>query len=216
MRRIAQRLFLDATIDLIPLQQSSRRTQICRRRFGDIGGPSASWFGIAFGGVSVGEFSPKDWRIESGAILAGVAVGLLVAVPLVLFYLIRIRFSGSLSHDGVEALSLFLLYALILGAVITLSLFLHGCYQKGTRSRLFFGMASGMLLILYSFMVLVTSRLTSVLSDIGLQLDTTFAAAMVTYASAMVMFSAGGEYLSSRRTWEESVGAAKAGPGSSQ
>lgn len=164
----------------------------------------------------MGEFSPKDWRIESGAIVAGIAAGLLVVVPLVLFFLIRSGFSGSLTHHGIQALSLFLLYALILGASISLTLFLYGCYKKGTRSRLLFGVASGALIALYSFLVLVASGLTSALSDIGLHLDTAFAALMVIYASVIVMFSVCGEYLASRRAWQDSVGAAKAEPGGIQ
>jgi hypothetical protein len=164
----------------------------------------------------VGEFSLKDLKVEGGVIVAGVAAGLLIAVPFVLSYLIRNRFAGSLTPHGVHALSAFLLYALILGAVVTLTIFLYGCYQKGTRSRLFFGIASGAIIVIYSFVVLVTSGLTSVLSDIGLRLDTTFAALMVIYASVVVMFSVGGEYIASRRKWQDSVGAAQAGPGSTR
>lgn len=162
----------------------------------------------------MGEFSSKDWKVESGVIAAGIGAGLLIAVPFVLSYQIRNGFAGSLTPRDVHALSTFFLYALVLGAVVTLTMFLYGCYPRGTRSRLLFGMASGALIVTYSFVVLVTSGLASVLSDIGLQLDTTFAALMVIYASVVVMFGIGGEYFASRRKWLESVGASEARGGS--
>ena len=164
----------------------------------------------------MGEFSLKDLKVEGGVIVAGVAAGLLIAVPFVLSYLIRDASAGSLTPHDNQNLSAFFLYALILGAAVTLTIFLYGCYQKGTRSRLFFGMASGGLIIIYSLVVLVASGLTFVLSDIGLQLDTTFAALMVVYASVVVMFGVGGEYIASRRKWQESAGTALAGPGSTR
>ena len=141
---------------------------------------------------------------------AAVAGGLLIAVPFVFSYLIWNGFGVSLTLQGSQALSAFLLYALILGAVITLIRFLYGCYRKGTRSRLLFGMASGLLIMIYSFVVLVISGLASVLSDIGLHLDTTFAALLVIFASVILMFNTGGEYIASIRGWREPVDATKA------
>ena len=148
--------------------------------------------------------------------VAGVAAGVLIAVPCALSYIVRDRFAESLTSHGDHALSAFLLFALIIGAVVTLTMFLYGCYQKGTRSRLFFGMASGALIIIYSYIVLVVSGLTSALTDIGLRLDTFFAALMVIYASVIMMFSVSGEYIASRRMWQESIEAAQAEPGSAR
>ena len=160
----------------------------------------------------MGEFSLNNLEVKGGSLLAAVAAGLLIAAPIALSYLIRDRFAESLTPHDLQLLSSFVLYAVILGAAITLTAFLYGGYKRGTRSRLSFGIVTGALIVVYSFVVLVASGLTSVLSDIGLRLDTTFAALLITYASVVVMFSAGGEYIASRKKWQESLVAAKAGP----
>ena len=157
------------------------------------------------------EQSPKDRNLKGGIVTAGVAGGLLIAVPFALVFFIQKMFSGSITSQGSQALSTFLLYALILGAMVALSMFLYGYYQKGTRSRLLFGMTSGPLIMIYSFVVLVISGLASVLSDIGLHLDTTFAALMIIFASVILMFNIGTEYIASIRGWREPVDATKAG-----
>jgi len=135
---------------------------------------------------------------------------LLIAVPFALVFFIQKMFSGSLTFQGAQVLSTFLLYAIILGATVALSMFLYGYYLKGTRSRLLFGMTAGALIMIYSFVVLVVSGLASVLSDLGLHLDTTFAALMVIFASIILMFNIGGEYFASTRGWREPVDATKA------
>lgn len=148
------------------------------------------------------EFSLRDLNVMSGVASALVAAGPLIAAPSVLFFLISDWYEGSLTHIGIETLSTFLLYALIIGAAIAFTAFLYGGYKKGTRPRLLFGMASAALVIVYSFIVLVASGFGSLLSDIGVHLDTAFPAFAVTYASVVIMFSVGGEYLRSRGTEE--------------
>ena len=161
----------------------------------------------------MGEFSLKNWKVEGGVMLAGLAAGLLIALPSVFSYLLRIGFAGTLTTHDVRALSTFILYAMILGAAVASTMFIYGCYRKGTRPRLLFGIISGALIIIYSFVVLVASGLTSVLSDIGLQLDTIFAALMVSYASVVLMFHVGGEFIASRRKLQEPVKSDQAGLG---
>lgn len=148
-------------------------------------------------GDSKGELSMKDLEVKGGVVVAVVAGGLMIALPLVLSLFIRDSFAASLTHDDIQALSAFLLYAVILGAATTLVVFLYGSHRKGTRPRLLLGMASGALIVVYSFVVLVLSGLTSVLWSIGLQLDTAFVALLIAYASAIIMFSVGGEYVAS-------------------
>lgn len=161
----------------------------------------------------MGEYSLKNWKVEGGVMLAGLSAGLLIALPAVLSFLLRIGFSETLTAHDVRALSTYLLYAVILGAAVASTMFIYGCYQKGSRPRLLFGMVSGALIIVYSFVVLVASGLTSVLSDIGLQLDTIFAALMVSYASVVLMFHVGEEFVASKRTLHESAKPDKVGPG---
>lgn len=154
--------------------------------------------------------------VKGGVVVAAVASGLLIALPLVLASLIRGRYAASLADDDIQALSAFLIYAVILGAAATSVVFLYGSHRKGTRPRLLLGMASGALIVVYSFVVLVLSGLTSVLSSIGLELDTVFAALLVSYASVIVMFSVGGEYLASGKGPQGAADTTQTEPGSSR
>lgn len=153
----------------------------------------------------MGEFSVKALNVRDGIIGALVAAGSLIAVPFGLSSVIRTKYAGSLTPDDLHALSALVLYAVVFGAAVTATMYLYGCYPKGTKSRMFFGMVSGILIVIYSFMVLVLSGLTPVLMDIGIRLDTKYAALMVAYASVPLVFSAGGDYISSRKKWLESA-----------
>ena len=159
----------------------------------------------------MGEFSAQNLKVSGGVIGALVAACALIVVPFGLYSAIRSMYSGSLTTHDVRALSFFLLSAVTLGVAITVTMYFHGSYPRGSKSRLFFGMTSGTLVVVYSIVVLVLSGLTSVLEDIGLRLDTKYVALMIAYASVPLMISAGGVYISWRKKWQESVRAAKKG-----
>ena len=158
----------------------------------------------------MGEFSTKEWKVKDGIKPAAIAAGILIAVPFVLSYLIQRSYSTSLIQSDLRILSDFFLYALILGAAVSVAAFAYGCYQKGTRSRLTFGLVSAALIIIYSYVLLIMSGLNSVFTDIGLHLDTGYLALLVGFASVLVMFSVGGEYIAWRGSWLHSVGIDKA------
>ena len=147
----------------------------------------------------MGEFSPKNWKVEGGVVTAILAAIFLIALPAVFSYLLRIGFTGHLTANDVHALSVLILYALILGLAVCVAMFLYGCYRKGTRPRLLFGLVSGTLIVAYSFMVLVASGIASVLSNVGFRLDTVFAALMLSYASVVLMFSVLAEHVGANR-----------------
>lgn len=163
--------------------------------------------------MTAGEFSLRHLEVRSSIIATVVVAGLLIGVPSIIYFIIQNGSSGSLTPDGSEAMSAFLLYAWIIGAVISFTSFLYGGYQKGTRPRLLLGMASGALIVAYSIVVLIASGIESALSDIGVRLDANFAALTMVYASVVLMFSVGGEYLASRSESKKLNGAAPAGPG---
>lgn len=153
----------------------------------------------------MGDFSFDNLRVRDGVKGAVVAASSLVAVPYVLYFVIRDMSAGSLTSHDFQALSAFILYAIILGAAVTVTIYLYGCYPRGSESRLLFGMSSGALIVAYSFIALVMSGLSPVFSDIGIQLDTKYVALMVAYASAPLMFSAVAEFVASRKSWLESA-----------
>ena len=162
---------------------------------------------------SAEEFSLNDLDVKDGCTKAALAAALMIAAPIALSSIVRERFAGSLTPHDLEVLSDFVLYAVIVGLAVTIAAFLYGGYRKGTRSRLSFGIVTGILIVLYSFTVLVAGGLTPVLSDIGLELDMTYVALMISYASVIVVFGAFGDYIESRKKWKASSKAAKAGPG---
>jgi hypothetical protein len=157
----------------------------------------------------VSEFSSKNWKIEGGVAMAMLAAICLIALPAVVSYLLRIGFASDLTTGDIHALSNLILYALIFGLAVCIAMFLYGCYRKGTRPRLVFGLVSGAIIVAYSFVVLVASGLTSVLSSVGFQLDAVFAALMLTYASVVLMFSVLGEHIGAKRTPQRPVESAE-------
>jgi Na+/proline symporter len=150
---------------------------------------------------------------KGGIVGAAVAAVSLVVLPVLLYYLIDGRYGADLTRSGEQALTAFAIYAVIVGAAVTVTMFFHGSYRRGTRQRLFLGMASGALVAAYAFVVLVASGFGSALSDIGLRLDTAFAAILVAYASVILVFRAGEEHLESKKGPSEEPTAAKAGQG---
>jgi len=159
----------------------------------------------------LGEFSARNLKLCGGVPWALIAAISSVALPVALYYGIRGRYAESLTQHDAQVLYAFFLYAVILGAAVTVTIYLYGCYPRGTRSRLLFGTMSGALIVAYAFMVLVTSGLMPVFSDNGIPLDTKYVALMVAYASVPLIFSAGAEYITSRKKWLESTGSARTG-----
>lgn len=159
----------------------------------------------------MGEFSAKNLSVYDGVTTGLAAAGTLIGVPFIISLLLRSRVAGSLPQQDLHSLSTFFLLAVILGVAASIAVCLYDCYPKGTKSRLLFGMLSGALIIVYSFSVLIASGFPRVLSAIGLKLDMIYPALVVTYASVFLMFSFGGEYISSREKWLKKMKAAEKG-----
>ena len=153
----------------------------------------------------MGEFSVKNLESSGGIAGALIAAMLFVAVPVILYAAIRGGYSGLLTPNDAQALDSFFAYALTLGTTITITASLYCGYPKGTRSRLFFGTLSGVLIVAYAFMVLVMSGLTLIFTDRGIPLDTKYFALMVAYASVPLIFSTVAEYVASRKRWLKSA-----------
>lgn len=158
----------------------------------------------------MGEFSAKNLKCSGGVLGALMAACPFVAVPVALYTVIRSVYAESLTPQDAEALYAFFLYAVIFGAAVTAAAYVYGCYPRGTRSRLLFGVLSGALIAFYAFMVFVASGLTPVFADYGIPLDTKYFALMVAFVSVPLLFSAGAEYILSRKKWLESAGSAQA------
>ena len=164
-------------------------------------------------GGSKGGSSIKATDFKGGVVGAAVAAVSLVVLPVLLYFLISGRYGADLTRSGDQALTAFAVYAVIVGAAVTVVVFFHGSYGRGSRPRLLLGLSSGALVAAYAFVVLVASGFESALSDIGLRLDTTFAAMLVAYVSVILVFRAGEEHLESKKVPSEGAATAKAGPG---
>lgn len=157
----------------------------------------------------MGEFSFDNMNVRDGIKGAAAADISLTVVPYVLFFVIKETSAASLTSHDLQVLTLFAQCAILLGTAVTVSIYLYGCYPKGSKSRLLFGMSSGALIIAYSLIALVMSGLTPVLSGIGVPLDMKYVALIVAYASAPLMFSAVAEFVASRGRWLETLGSAE-------
>jgi hypothetical protein len=131
-------------------------------------------------------------------------------VPYVLFFAIRYLSSESLSSVDLNALTAFARIAILLGTAVTIAIYLWGCYPKGSRSRLFFGLLSATLIVVYSITALGLSGLNPLLSDSGIRIDMKYVALIVAYAAVPLMFEAIVEFAVSRRSWLESTESASA------
>jgi hypothetical protein len=167
------------------------------------------------GGVAVGELSIKNMRPLEGFVNALLAAGALIGSAVVVYYLVRNWFLGSLTPENTDSLSTFILIAVILGIASSVTVYLYSCYPKGTKCRMIFGMVSALIIVVYSFSVLIASGFSSVLADLGLSLDMIYPALLMTYASVLLMFTVGGEYISSREEWLKKAKAAQKGQVSS-
>ncbi|MCU0860118.1 MAG: hypothetical protein MUE55_05995, partial [Thermoplasmata archaeon] len=150
--------------------------------------------------------------VKRGVLGAAIAAVSLVALPVVVYYLISWRYGADLTPSGDQALTAFAVLAVIFGAAVAVNVFFHGSYKRGTRNRLLLGLSSGALVAAYAFVVLVLSGFETVLSDIGLSLDTAYAAMLVAYASVILVFRAGEEHLELKRGPYEEPATAKAAP----
>jgi hypothetical protein len=157
-----------------------------------------------------------DMDVRRGVGAAFVVAVSLIAFPFVLSFIVKELNASTLTSHDLRVLSAFVLYAAILGAAATGTVYFYGCHKEGTTCRLLFGMVSGAIIVVYSFIVIVASGLTSVLSSIGLQLDMTFVALPVAFASVILLFQVGEEYIVSRPSPEEPLEVAEAEPGETQ
>lgn len=153
----------------------------------------------------MGEFSLKNLDMRNGLVVALIAAGSSIVLPIVLFLAIKSEHLGSLTHHDVLSLDIFVISAVIIGAVVTSAIYLYCGYPAGTKSRLLMGILSGALLAAYSFVALLASGLNSVIQDIGIRLDLKYVAVMVAYGSVPLVFIAAVGYLNSRKEWLESL-----------
>jgi hypothetical protein len=167
------------------------------------------------GGVAVGELSIKNMRPLEGFVNALLAAGALVGSAVIVYYLVRNWFTGSLTSEDSDSMSTFMLVAVILGIAASATVYLYSCYPRGTKCRMTFGMVSASLVIVYSFSVLIASGFSAVLSNLGLSLDMVYPALLIAFSSVLLMFAVGGEYISSREDWLKKAKAAQKGPVSS-
>jgi hypothetical protein len=154
-----------------------------------------------------------DMDVRRGVGVAFVTAGLLIAVPFVLSLVVREWNASTLTSHDLHVLSTFVLYAAVLGAAAAGTVYFYVGYKEGTTYRLLFGVASAAIIVAYSVIVVVASGLTSVLVSIGLQLDTTFVALPIAFASVILLFQAGEEYIVSGSGVEAPPEIAEAEPG---
>lgn len=156
----------------------------------------------------MGEFSFDNLRLSCGVQWALVVACAFVLLPLALFAIIRALYAEALTSNIAEVLEKLLLYAVLFGGAVSVATYLYGCYPKGTKSRLLFGALSGVIIIVYAFMIFVVSGLSTVLEEGVVPLDTRYFAAMLAFMSVPLFFSAGADYVLSRGKSSGKAGAA--------
>ena len=108
----------------------------------------------------VEDFKFKYGTMRNGIVAASKTAGLLIVVPVVLAFLLKIR--TSTPSLGSELVSLILLIVL-LGIPVAAASFFKGFYKKGSLARMTFGLVEAGLVVLYLSVLLLSSNLPRVL-----------------------------------------------------
>ncbi|HPD09090.1 MAG TPA: hypothetical protein PKZ73_04690, partial [Methanomassiliicoccales archaeon] len=100
--------------------------------------------------MNAGEFSWRNATKGKGALAAVKGALKYLVVPL---FLVMLGLAVVTNEDGPQAIADILVemrsIVLVLGVVLTVLSFFHGAYPKGTYSRLTFGLAISVLVIVY-------------------------------------------------------------------
>ncbi|MCE5260732.1 MAG: hypothetical protein LLG21_01980 [Euryarchaeota archaeon] len=158
--------------------------------------------------MSGGEFSWKNASAGRGALSAVKGALKYLVVPLVL---VTLGIAVVTNEDGPQAIADILgemrSIVLVLGAVLTVLSFFHGAYPKGTYSRLTFGLAISVLVIVYAYLLLLNGRTQEVIGRELFEVDLWLIFTLYFFTAIFGVLMPLGEFMDRRPLWLNGTGA---------
>ncbi len=151
----------------------------------------------------VEDFKFKYGTMRKGIVSASNTAGLLIIVPVVLAFLLKIR--TSTPALGSELVSLILLIVL-LGIPVAVASFFKGYYKKGSLARMTFGLVEAGLVLLYLSVLLLSSNLPRVFDLIQYHPDLVGVYLALLYLVVLIAFGYFIELFWFREEWLKAIG----------
>ena len=150
------------------------------------------------------KFKHSDWW--DGLMAALMTAVVLLIVPVVLIIVEQGQVSGPASGALKNEMSALMTLVILVSIPAIAASFLRGMFPKGTHSRLTFGMVEVAVVLLYAYIVLLGSNLSTVLGLMKYQPDLNRVFLTLLYLIALIAVGHLSTWFWHRREWLESIG----------